>query len=82
MSEIHCSIDNCHYWGQGNNCNASEIMVTADSWASQAPDKIDSPRFASVPQMRAASCMETCCKTFVGKNSGNIRADGVVKKNY
>ncbi|MGE5606541.1 MAG: DUF1540 domain-containing protein, partial [Bacteroidota bacterium] len=40
MSKIYCSIDNCHYWDKGNMCHASEILVSADSWAAQAQDNI------------------------------------------
>ncbi len=69
MSKIYCSIDNCHYWDQGNYCNASAIMVTSDSYANQAPEAMDAPKHAEFPQMHADSCMETCCKTFVHKDS-------------
>lgn len=82
MSKIYCSIDNCHYWDQGNHCNASEILISADSWAAQAPDNIDAPQHATVPQMHAESCMETCCKTFVHKNSDQLNADGVTRNPY
>ena len=23
---IHCLVENCHYWGQGNVCQANEII--------------------------------------------------------
>ncbi len=78
MSEIYCGIDNCHYWDQGNLCKASEIFVATDSWASEAPDNIDAPRHAQIPQMHANNCMETCCKTFVNKKD-KIKVDGVTK---
>lgn len=79
MSKIHCSIDNCHYWDQGNYCKAKEILVAADSWAAQTPDNIDSPQHAKVPQMHANTCMETCCKTFVHNNSPQVSVDGVIR---
>lgn len=81
MSKIYCSIDNCHYWDKGNMCNASEILVSADSWAAQAKDSIDAPKHGEVPQMHANSCMETCCKTFVNK-SDQINVDGVTRNPY
>ena len=80
MSKIHCSIDNCNYWDQGNYCKADEIMVTLDSYASRAPDPLDAPQHAAFPQMNAKSCMETCCKTFVDKSSGQKTVDGVIRK--
>jgi hypothetical protein len=78
LSEIHCGIDNCHYWGQGNICEAKEILVASDAWAAQTPDNIDAPNHAQVPQMKAGSCMETCCKTFVNKQA-MVKVDGVTK---
>ncbi|HHZ19850.1 MAG TPA: DUF1540 domain-containing protein [Firmicutes bacterium] len=79
MSRIYCSIDNCHYWDQGNVCKASEILVAADDWAAKTMDYVDAPQHKNVPQMQASSCMETCCKTFVPNNSPHIKADGVTK---
>lgn len=79
MSNIYCSIDSCHYWDQGNKCHANEILVSADSWAAQAPDNVDATQHASVPQMHVESCMETCCKTFVHKNNNQINVDGVTR---
>lgn len=82
MSKIYCSIDNCHYWDKGNMCNASEILVSADSWAARAEDSIDAPKHTEVPQMHVNSCMETCCKTFVKKKSDQINVDGVTRNPY
>jgi len=31
MSQIFCSVSNCHYYGQGNLCKAERIMVTSDT---------------------------------------------------
>ncbi|GAB6138555.1 DUF1540 domain-containing protein [Halanaerobaculum tunisiense] len=28
MSEIACNVKNCHYWGQGNVCQADKIQVS------------------------------------------------------
>lgn len=82
MPTIHCIIDNCHYWDKGNLCNASEILVAADSWANQTPDDVDAPEAANLSHIHAANCMETCCKTFVEKNSNQINADGVTRNPY
>lgn len=79
MSKIYCSINNCHYWSQGNACDASEILVASDHWARQAPEKIDAPQHMQVPQMTADNCMETCCKTFVPKGSNQTEVDGVIR---
>ncbi|HOP74331.1 MAG TPA: DUF1540 domain-containing protein [Bacillota bacterium] len=79
MPKIYCNIHNCHYWSEGNQCDASEIMVTADAFASQAPDHMDASDHIEFPQMQANQCMETCCKTFVPANSDQIRVDGVTR---
>lgn len=79
MANIYCSVNNCHYWSQGNTCKASEIMVTADSWAEQADESMDASAHMDVPTASASTCMETCCKTFVHNNSAQINADGVTR---
>jgi hypothetical protein len=38
---IHCLVDNCHYWSEGNRCQANEIMVTSDSFGATQPDEVD-----------------------------------------
>jgi len=77
--EIYCSVNSCHYWGQGNRCEADKIMVTADAAANNLPDNIDAPMHQSIQATPADTCMETCCKTFVPKNSGQVGVDGVTK---
>lgn len=27
MTEVKCSVESCHYWGDGNICTADSIMV-------------------------------------------------------
>lgn len=75
---IHCLVDNCHYWGQGNMCNANEIIVTSDSFGAGQPNEVDAKRAKSLDPTPAGSCMETCCKTFVSKQ-GETKVDGVRK---
>lgn len=77
MANVYCSIDNCHYWSQGNTCKASEIMIAADSWAEQADASMDASQHMDVPTASAETCMDTCCKTFVAKNSSETDVDGV-----
>ncbi|HHW40688.1 MAG TPA: DUF1540 domain-containing protein [Syntrophomonadaceae bacterium] len=73
---IHCSVNNCHYWGKGNVCHAEEIMVTSDALGDNQPDNVDAKMAADISPTPADSCMATCCKTFVEKG-GNTRADGI-----
>jgi len=79
MSNIYCIIDNCHYWGEGNKCHASEIIIVSDSYASETPDNIDAPLHQSIQPVNAADCMDTCCKTFVPRGTNKINVDGVTR---
>lgn len=77
---IMCSVDNCHYWSQGNVCQANKIMVTSDQVGESAPDSFDAPQASTASPTPVNSCMSTCCKTFVESNSQKINQDGVYKK--
>lgn len=80
MPTIHCTINDCHYWNQGNMCAANEILVAQDAWAAQAPDNVDVASANNLPQMEAHTCMETCCKSYVHKKSNQINADNVIRQ--
>jgi len=71
LSNIKCSVNNCHYWDSGNICQASQILVTSDSLADPAPDSLATP---------VETCMETCCKTFVERNSSHLYDDQITRK--
>ncbi|MFA5535657.1 MAG: DUF1540 domain-containing protein [Bacillota bacterium] len=77
QQSIHCSVDNCHYWHEGNRCHADQIMVTADTIGASMPDSFDALQAANAPSTPVNSCMETCCKSFVQKGSQSIRMDGL-----
>lgn len=81
QQHIHCIIDNCHYWDQGNKCKANEILVTTDSFGASQPDQIDCNMASKLSPSQANTCMETCCKTYVQKGSDKIMADTVTKLN-
>ncbi len=76
---IHCIVSNCHYYGQGNKCLASEIVVVSDDFGAKQPDTMDATQASTFPPSKASTCMETCCKTFVPSDSNQIHADGVTK---
>jgi len=48
--------------------------------AQKQPDSIDAPRAEALQTVSANSSMETCCKTFVHKNSDKTNADGIKKQ--
>lgn len=80
QQHIHCSVNNCHYWAQGNMCHANEILVTSDGMSDSLPDRIDAPKASQVQPTPVNTCMESCCKTFVAKGSDKTNVDGIYKK--
>jgi len=77
--EVYCSVNNCHYWQQGNRCDANQILITSDSMADQAPDSVDAPKAATIEPTPTSDCLSTCCKTFVPSGSGKEHQDGVYR---
>ncbi|TYO94910.1 DUF1540 domain-containing protein [Desulfallas thermosapovorans] len=76
---IHCIINNCHYWEKGNKCSANEILVASDAFGTNQPDSFDATMAKQLTPTAADSCMATCCKTFVPKNSDKINSDNITK---
>jgi len=75
---IRCSVDNCHYWTKDNYCGAEQIMVSSDKVGDTTPHTFNAAQASSFPHTPVASCMETCCKTFVTKGK-DAHADGIHK---
>lgn len=76
---IHCLVDNCHYWSNGNKCQANEIIVTSDQFGDSNPDKIDAKMAMQLSTTPADTCMETCCKTFVPRGTDKNMLDSINK---
>jgi len=76
---IHCTVNNCHYWSDGNLCRASEILVTSNTMSKNLPETIDVPYASQITQTPVNENKESCCKTFVKKNDFNQNVDGVLK---
>lgn len=68
MPDVKCSVSNCTYWGQGNACNASAIMIEVDKHADVAYDTEFATEFTD-HQDQAGSVQNTCCHTFKPKSS-------------
>jgi len=79
QQHIHCSVNNCHYWSQGNKCVANEIIVVNDAFGAQQPDHVDHNMAKQITPTPVQSCMETCCKTFVEKGASNTSVDNTYK---
>ena len=78
MPQIFCSVNNCHYYGQGNLCQADKILITSDTMSQNLSANIDRPMPAK-STTPVAKCPETCCKTFVHKNDFNKTQTGLSK---
>ncbi|HHT01925.1 MAG TPA: DUF1540 domain-containing protein [Firmicutes bacterium] len=77
---IHCTVNSCHYWNQGNKCQANEILVTSDRIGESRGDSYDATMATSMSETPVGSCMETCCKTYVSKGSDSVKLDGVYRQ--
>ena len=76
---IHCLVNDCHYWGQGNKCQANEILVSPDSFAENQPAEIDATMANQLNSAAAGSSMATACKTYVTKGSDEVNQDRIRK---
>jgi hypothetical protein len=68
VPEVKCSVANCNYWSQGNNCAADVIMIDVDKHASTSFNaEFAGESFDSNHQDKAAKVRDTCCHTFEQK---------------
>jgi uncharacterized protein involved in tolerance to divalent cations len=77
---IKCSISNCHYWAQGNVCQATEILITSDTMAKNLANIVDAPYANQITETPVSKSQESCCKTFVMKSDYNQNFDSVFKQ--
>lgn len=71
MPEVKCSVANCVYWAQGNNCTAEAIMVDVDTnWNKKYNEEIGG-EFVDTNDRHfsARISADTCCHTFRPKES-------------
>ncbi|MDS1029216.1 DUF1540 domain-containing protein [Bacillota bacterium LX-D] len=81
MQHIHCSISNCHYWEEGNKCQAQEILVTSDLVADAMPSNYDAHQAGlQMDSTPVDDITKTCCKTFVEKGSNETKADDIKRQ--
>ncbi|MDM5153533.1 DUF1540 domain-containing protein [Bacillus sp. DX1.1] len=67
MPDVRCSVSNCSFWGQGNFCQASAIVVQPDAQnAAQAGDDsyTNAVLTGEMLESSASTSVETCCQTF------------------
>ena len=71
MPEVKCSVSNCEYWAQGNNCIADVIMIEIDRHAhANFDEEFAGETYDSNHRDKAYSSSYTCCHTFEMKKSG------------
>ncbi|TDF96717.1 DUF1540 domain-containing protein [Paenibacillus piri] len=66
MPDVKCSVANCEYWAQGNNCSANSIAIDIDQHA-KADLSAEFAEDLGGHQDRASSAANTCCHTFKAK---------------
>ncbi|RAP76687.1 DUF1540 domain-containing protein [Paenibacillus montanisoli] len=65
---VSCSVSNCTFWKEGNQCNAKKIEIDIDSHANKHFDtEFAEEGFGGGHQDHAANRATTCCHTFKAK---------------
>ncbi len=62
---VKCSVENCEYWAEGNNCVAETIMIEINSHAEKKePQGTGHEKYDTKHQDSASGVTDTCCHTF------------------
>ena len=79
--DVRCTVSSCHYWAQGNNCDARAIVISSDSAASSLPASVDAMQASTLSATPVHNAMQTTCKTFVPRNGDHSaqRADQITR---
>lgn len=77
--QIHCIVNDCHYWNQGNMCHANEILVSTDEFSNKQSGQVDTTTAKQLTPTSAGNYMATCCKTYSTKDSNQAKSDSVKK---
>jgi len=67
MPDVKCTVANCGFWTEGNNCNASSIQIEVDAHASANVNEEFAGEIGADHQDEASNSRSTCCQTFVPK---------------
>ncbi|ACT00906.1 DUF1540 domain-containing protein [Paenibacillus sp. JDR-2] len=63
---VTCSVSNCGFWKEGNNCNADAISIDIDQHA-DFNEEFAADDLGLYHQDQAAESSATCCHTFKPK---------------
>ena len=66
--EVKCSVSNCEYWVQGNDCVASSILVSVDEHANANLNE-EFALLGGGHTDTAQNSAQTCCHTFKPRKS-------------
>jgi hypothetical protein len=66
--EVKCSVANCTFYAEGNNCAAPAIMVEVDRHANYSEEFAQDLGIQTEHKDSASDSAETCCRTFKPKN--------------
>jgi hypothetical protein len=65
---VTCSVANCSFWKEGNNCGASEISIDIDQHAGSGHNaEFAQDELGLLHQDQATQSAATCCQTFKPK---------------
>lgn len=65
MPQVKCSVSNCHYWKEDNECGADAIMIEIDEHAHMNFDaEFGGESFDTEHRDAAKDTSNTCCHTF------------------
>ncbi|WP_168119285.1 DUF1540 domain-containing protein [Paenibacillus sp. HB172176] len=65
---VTCSVANCSFWKEGNNCGANEIMIDIDQHSSASfKEEFAGDDLGLYHQDQATASAATCCHTFKPK---------------
>lgn len=65
MPQVKCSVSNCSYWAEGNQCVADLIMIEVDKHSkAKFQEEFAGESFDSEHRDQAVDAAGTCCHTF------------------
>ncbi|MDI9260448.1 DUF1540 domain-containing protein [Alicyclobacillus sendaiensis] len=69
--DVKCTVANCLFWHEGNECAAPSIMVSVGGHGTSFREEFGREFAASAPESQARSSAETCCETFRPRSYSN-----------
>ncbi len=67
MPSVHCTVNTCSYWENGNRCNANNIVIQSDQEGGFSPNA----QLNSLKATPVNGTEETCCQTFKNAQSNS-----------